>query len=85
MALDPSEHTVDEIRNEVDRITDPGELRAALDAEREGKDRRTAKRAFRRRIEEIETRGTLLATAAEDASNASERLEMRMSGGRYEG
>lgn len=80
MALDPTEHTVDELREKVKGMDDSEELQAALETERAEKNRKTAKRAFERRIEEIRKRGKLRATAVEDATSASRRLEERLSG-----
>lgn len=62
MALDPSEYSVKELRDEVVEIDDPGELRQVLDAEREGKDRKTARRTLERRLEAV-TEGASAGTA----------------------
>lgn len=53
-AIDPTERTVDELRKDVQDVDDPDELRDILDAEENGDDRKSAKEAIERRIEECE-------------------------------
>ncbi len=53
MALDPSEHTVDELRDELDGVEDPDQLQEILDDERDGKDRKTAKAAIESRLDDV--------------------------------
>jgi hypothetical protein len=53
VALDPSEHTVDELRDELEDVDDPEELEGVLDAEREAEDRKTAKEAVERRLDDL--------------------------------
>ncbi|MEF8856322.1 MAG: electron transfer flavoprotein subunit alpha/FixB family protein [Haloplanus sp.] len=50
MTLDPGEHTVDELEAALGGVEDADELDAILDAEREGKDRKTAKAAIEKRL-----------------------------------
>ncbi len=51
MALDPSEYTVDELKDELDAIDDTDELAAILEAERDGKNRKTAADAIEGRLD----------------------------------
>ncbi|QSW99437.1 electron transfer flavoprotein subunit alpha/FixB family protein [Haloterrigena alkaliphila] len=51
--VDPSEHTVDELTDELETIDDADELRAILEAEQAGRDRQTAREAVHRRLEAI--------------------------------
>jgi electron transfer flavoprotein alpha subunit len=53
MTLDPSDHTVDELEDALDGVEDADDLDAILDAEREGKDRKTAKEAIERRLDAV--------------------------------
>ncbi len=48
--VDPDEHTVDELIEELDTIDDEAELNAILEAERGGRDRKTAREAIEERI-----------------------------------
>jgi electron transfer flavoprotein alpha subunit len=57
MALNPSDYTVDELAAELDTLEDPAVVEAALQAEREGKDRKTAKEAIERRLAELDPDG----------------------------
>lgn len=50
LAIDPDEHTVPELKEAIEDVTDVDALEAALEAETEGEDRTTAKRALRGRI-----------------------------------
>jgi electron transfer flavoprotein alpha subunit len=52
--LDPSEHTVEELKDELAGVDDPAELDAVLAAERESKSRKTAQNAIQRRIDELQ-------------------------------
>ncbi|OAQ54575.1 electron transfer flavoprotein subunit alpha [Natrinema mahii] len=52
-AIDPDDHTVDELTDELETIDDADELRAILEAERAGQDRATAREAIRDRLEAI--------------------------------
>ncbi len=52
--IDPSEYTVDELKNEVVDIESAAELNEILEAEKEGKNRKTAKEAIERRLEGVE-------------------------------
>ncbi|WP_368408881.1 electron transfer flavoprotein subunit alpha/FixB family protein [Halorussus limi] len=54
MDLDPSEYTVDELEEKLAAADDPAELDATLAAEQEGKDRKTAREAIQRRIDELQ-------------------------------
>lgn len=53
MALDPAEYNVEELRETVRDIGDPDELEAALEAEREGKHRKTAKECIEARLKAL--------------------------------
>jgi electron transfer flavoprotein alpha subunit len=50
MTLDPSDHTVAELQDELAEVSDPETLRAILDAEESGKDRKTAREAIEKRL-----------------------------------
>jgi electron transfer flavoprotein alpha subunit len=65
VALDPSEHTVDELEAELADVDDADELEAVLAAEREGKDRKTA-------VEAIEARLDAVGDAADDGADADD-------------
>ncbi|KTG10950.1 gas vesicle synthesis family protein [Haloprofundus marisrubri] len=51
--LDPTEHTVDELEDELQEIDDQATLRDAYEAEQSGEDRSSAKEAIRRRLDEV--------------------------------
>ncbi|WP_306059664.1 electron transfer flavoprotein subunit alpha/FixB family protein [Natronococcus wangiae] len=57
MALDPNEHTVDELDEELETIDDADELQAVLEAEQAGRDRKTAREAIHRRLEIVDEAG----------------------------
>ena len=52
-AIDPDDHTVDELTDELETIDDADELQAIFEAERTGQDRTTAREAIQGRLEEI--------------------------------
>jgi electron transfer flavoprotein alpha subunit len=52
--LDPDEYTVAELKEKLNAVETPSDLDAALAAEQEGKDRKTAKKAIQSRIDELE-------------------------------
>ncbi|MBZ6494103.1 electron transfer flavoprotein subunit alpha/FixB family protein [Natrinema longum] len=52
-ALDPDDHTVEELAEELETIDDEDELGAILEAERAGQDRATAREAVHRRLEAV--------------------------------
>ena len=52
--IDPSDHTVDELNTEIEDVEDIEGLWALLEAEKSGKDRKTAKEAIERRIDAVE-------------------------------
>ncbi|WP_114577320.1 electron transfer flavoprotein subunit alpha/FixB family protein [Saliphagus sp. LR7] len=52
--VDPDEHTVRELEDELDTVEDVEELNAVLEAERAGKDRKTAQEAIRKRIDVLD-------------------------------
>ena len=54
MTIDPSDHTVDELRDEVQEIDDPDQLEAVLTREENGDDRKGAKEAIEGRLEEVD-------------------------------
>ena len=54
MALDPADYTVDELQAELEDVGDPDELEAVLDAERDGKNRKTAVDAIEARLDALE-------------------------------
>ncbi len=51
--VDPSDFTVAELKDELESVDDADALDAILDAEREGKDRKTAKEAIERRLDDV--------------------------------
>ncbi|MFC4249068.1 electron transfer flavoprotein subunit alpha/FixB family protein [Natribaculum luteum] len=51
--VDPDEHTVDELIEELDTIEDEAKLNAILEAERGGRDRKTAREAIEERIASV--------------------------------
>ncbi|KDE59542.1 electron transfer flavoprotein subunit alpha [Halostagnicola sp. A56] len=53
MGIDPDEYTTDELSEELETVDDAEELNAVLEAERSGQDRKTAREAVHRRLEEI--------------------------------
>ncbi|AGB37216.1 electron transfer flavoprotein subunit alpha/FixB family protein [Natronococcus occultus] len=53
MALDPDEYTAEELGEELDTLEDVDELQAVLEAEQASKDRKTAREAIHRRLEEL--------------------------------
>lgn len=53
-AQDPGDFTVSELRDELEDVTDPDTLETMLEAERDGKDRKTAKEAIEGRRDEVE-------------------------------
>jgi electron transfer flavoprotein alpha subunit len=55
VSLDPDEHTVEELREKLSGVDDLAALDAVLAAEREGKDRKTAREAIQKRIDELAT------------------------------
>ncbi|OLZ40292.1 electron transfer flavoprotein subunit alpha [Natrinema saccharevitans] len=71
-AIDPGDHTVDELTDELETIDDADELRAVLEAERAGQDRATAREAVRGRIEAVgaESDGVEADTETEGESDA---------------
>ncbi|AFO56822.1 MULTISPECIES: electron transfer flavoprotein subunit alpha/FixB family protein [unclassified Natrinema] len=52
-AIDPDDHTVDELTAALETIDDADELQSVLEAERAGQDRATAREAIHRKLEEI--------------------------------
>ncbi|SFS49829.1 electron transfer flavoprotein subunit alpha/FixB family protein [Halostagnicola kamekurae] len=54
MGIDPDEHTIDELTEELETVDDAEELNAVLEAERAGQDRKTAREAVHRRLEKID-------------------------------
>ena len=54
MHIEPSDHTVEELKTEIEDVEDIEGLRAALEAEESGKDRKTAKAALQRRIDAVD-------------------------------
>ena len=53
MTLDPSDHTVAELRDALADVDDAGALEEILAAEEDGKDRKTAKEAIERRLDAV--------------------------------
>ncbi|WP_224270102.1 gas vesicle protein [Haloprofundus salinisoli] len=51
--LDPTNHTVDELKDELQEIGDQAVLRDAYEAEQSEEDRSSAKEAIRRRLDEV--------------------------------
>lgn len=54
MSLNPSEHTVRELREAVQEITDPDVLTDALEAESQGQNRQSAKTTIQSRLNAVE-------------------------------
>jgi len=54
VALDPDEYTVEQLEEKLTAVTNTSDLDAALAAEQEGKDRKTAREAIQSRIDELE-------------------------------
>ncbi len=71
--ISPGERTVEEIEDDVRTVEDPGALSELLTEEEEGKDRKTAKKVIRARIDEVA-----------DASNVSEADGGTETEGEYE-
>ncbi|MFC3958753.1 electron transfer flavoprotein subunit alpha/FixB family protein [Halovivax cerinus] len=63
--VDPDEHTVAELRDELDAVDDLDTLSAVLDAEREGQDRKTAREAVEKRMDELREAGEVDAPETE--------------------
>lgn len=76
-ALDPSEHSIPELKDELDGVDDPDALRALLDEETESGDRQGAKAAIADRLAEVEEDGA--SAGSDESSSGSE------SGGSDEG
>ncbi|MFU8866983.1 electron transfer flavoprotein subunit alpha/FixB family protein [Natronococcus sp.] len=57
MALDPDEYAADELGEELETLDDVDEIQAVLEAEQAGKDRKTAREAIHRRLEELDETG----------------------------
>ncbi len=51
--LNPTEHTVDELRDQLADVDDPAELRDAYETEESNDDRSSAKEAIRKRLDEV--------------------------------
>ncbi|PSP76915.1 electron transfer flavoprotein subunit alpha [Halobacteriales archaeon QS_1_68_20] len=73
MALDPAEYTVDELRDELEEIDDPSALGEILDAERDGKDRKTAKGAIESRLDDVGGDVSDESEAADEAADSGPR------------
>ena len=71
-AIDPDDHTVDELRSALDDVDDTEELQAILEAEQEGKDRKTAIEAIEARIEAVGGTEDVAAEEGEEAEAAAE-------------
>ncbi|MDJ1431642.1 electron transfer flavoprotein subunit alpha/FixB family protein [Halostagnicola sp. A-GB9-2] len=54
MGIDPEEHTIDDLTEELETIDDTEELNAVLEAERAGQDRKTAREAVHKRLEDLD-------------------------------
>lgn len=70
MDLDPSEHTIDELRDEIEGMDDPESLEALREAEADGEDREGAKEAIDERLENVSDDGD-----EGDGSESSESSE----------
>ncbi|QCC59861.1 FAD-binding protein [Natrinema thermotolerans] len=71
-AIDPDDHTVAELTDELETVDDADELRALLEAERAGQDRDTARDAVHGRLEAVgaESDGVEAGAEPEDESDA---------------
>ena len=76
--VDPTEHTVDELTNELETIDDADELQTILEAEQAGQDRATAREAVHKRLEDI---GELDGDETEESDGVEEGTETE---GEYE-
>ncbi len=59
--LDPSDHTVRELKDALEDVDSANALQNILEAERDGKDRKTAKQAIERRLDEVGGERSVLA------------------------
>jgi electron transfer flavoprotein alpha subunit len=85
MPIEPGDHTVEELKAEIEDIEDIEGLWAALEAEESGKDRKTAKEAIERRIDAIEDAETADETdreAADDGGGSD--VDAPLDPGKYE-
>ncbi|WP_132058512.1 electron transfer flavoprotein subunit alpha/FixB family protein [Halorussus amylolyticus] len=69
--LDPSEYTVDELEEKLNAVSNPSDLDAVLAAEQGDKDRKTAKEAIQKRIDDLQE-ATEGGEAAADADSEGE-------------
>jgi electron transfer flavoprotein alpha subunit len=67
VALDPSDHTVSELKDAIVDVDDADEIREILDAERDGKDRKTAKEAIEKRLDAVDDESTGDGAAGDEA------------------
>ncbi|WP_049997332.1 gas vesicle protein GvpO [Halococcus sediminicola] len=70
--IDPSEYTVDELRDELDSIDDGGVLREVREAESDGKNRSGAKEAIAERLETVSDDGAEASEGENDDDDADE-------------
>ena len=80
MDLDPSEHTIDELRDELEGIDDPEALEELRESEADGEDREGAKEAIDERLESVsddgdEGDGSESSESGDGESSANERRE----------
>jgi electron transfer flavoprotein alpha subunit len=57
VALDPNDHTVDELEAELETLDDVEEVQTLLESEQAGRDRKTAREAIHRRLEILDAGG----------------------------
>ena len=71
MALDPDDHTVDELTEALETVDDIEEAQTILEAEQAGKDRKTAAEAIRERIDVLESESSGDDDSEEEADEAA--------------
>ncbi|MFC6718714.1 electron transfer flavoprotein subunit alpha/FixB family protein [Natrialbaceae archaeon GCM10025810] len=80
--IDPDEHTVDELTEELETVDDGAELQRILEAERTGQDRATARETIRERLEAIG--GEVPEADAESGTDDAPDAEADETEGEYE-
>ncbi len=75
MTIDPDDHTVDELIEELETIDDEEELRSVLETEQAGQDRATAREAIRDRLEAIGAAGDGVEDGTETEGEYEETAE----------
>jgi len=84
MSIEPSEYTVEELKAEIQDVEDPEALRAILESEEDGKDRKTAKAAIERRIDAVEDAEDATGDDAGTDDGAGDDIDPPLDPGEYE-